>query len=489
MYTKRRPGCPPGAGDAGFTLIEVIVAMVLLSLVMVGVGGLFMRAVTTTSSLDRRQSAVTVADQAIELARSIPPAGTSANDSKLVSGRYKPLVDAQWAATTADLSQTDEAWDPNATAGSSPALKLSTISTVSSVGYTAQILVGSCWRPATGNGDCVKNASKVAGALFTYRVIVVVTWSEGAGRTCSGSQCNYVLSTLVDPSGDPTFNVNATNAVWPNAPMLTTKTVHTALNTPVSVSISDVLTTTVPLANLTLTVTSVTPSGEAHPTDPTHLLVTPVNGYWSGQNVVVTYTVTDPYQQTATSTINVTVDPPAAPATATGTLYTPKNTSATIDLATLVSGGTGGLSYAFTQPGGTTGSVTLVSGTTVRYAPPGSTWTGSTSFTYTVQDTYGHSIGGTVNVTVMPPLTAGNHTYSIAHNNWLTIDLSSLVNGGATPYSYGTSNLSGGTLNPQGGSVYKFKSTTTTGSPFTFQYTVTDSASQTATGIITVTVT
>ena len=235
----------------------------------------------------------------------------------------------------------------------------------------------------------------------------------------------------------------------------------------------------------TLTVTSVTASGEAHPTDSTHLLVTPANGYWSGPDVVVTYKVTDPYQQTATSTITVTVDPPAI---ATGTLSTPMNTAATIDLATHVSGSTGGLSYSFAQPGGTTGSVALLSGTTVQYSPPSAGYFGTTSFTYTVSSTNGRSVNGTVNVTVRPAPPVANNTSGVnaSKSTSKTITLSSYVSGGAGTLTYSVGSPTRGSLTLVSGSTYTYWSGST--GAYSFQFTVSDGYGQSSTATVSGTV-
>ncbi len=62
---------PRRRGDAGFTLIEVVLALVLLSTLMSSMAVLFVRGMQHLSGLQRRQAAVQVAAQAIEAVRAV----------------------------------------------------------------------------------------------------------------------------------------------------------------------------------------------------------------------------------------------------------------------------------------------------------------------------------------------------------------------------------------------------------------------------------
>src|SRR5512144_2994638 len=92
-----------------------------------------------------------------------------------------------------------------------------------------------------------------------YRVIIVVNWSEGGGATCSRGTCSYVLASLVDPTTDPYFNVNATNATWPAPPVLN------PISTPISMNSSALvdLSTAVVTGATPFTATIGTPSQNA----------------------------------------------------------------------------------------------------------------------------------------------------------------------------------------------------------------------------------
>jgi prepilin-type N-terminal cleavage/methylation domain-containing protein len=398
MHARSRTGSGPdpvpGAGEAGFTLVEVIVALVLLALVAVAVLGLFVRAMKDVTGLDRRQAAVAVAAQSLELARSIPAVRGSSGNSTLISGRTQAAVSAQWAAATgADLSQTDTTWDTTATSSSTPALPLTAATTVAGVTYTTANLVGTCWRPA-GGGDCVKAVAKAASSVLMYRVIVFVTWSDGPGTTCSGSACGYTLASLVDPGDDPAFNVNATNATWPAAPVLTVISAATSRDRAVTVDLAGAVTSgATPLTAATGAVTlgataSVLPNT-------TSVTVTPAAGYVSGSAVTVPFTITDPYGQSASSTLTVHVNAALSAASfAAGPVH---GGPFSIDLSPHVSGGTGTVSY--TVSNSAPSATVTVSGSTVTYKSTGS-FSGTTTFTYTASTSFGDTATGTVTVTV-----------------------------------------------------------------------------------------
>ncbi|HET9657930.1 MAG TPA: Ig-like domain-containing protein [Kineosporiaceae bacterium] len=475
--------------DGGFTLVEVVVALVLLTMVTVGASTLFMRGVSTSASLDRRQEAVAVAGQSLELVRSLSPVRDTSGNSKLVAGRTKGVVDAQLAAAVADLSQTDEEYDTTATASSTPVLPLAATTTVAGITYTAQRIVGSCWRPSAG-GACVKAAVKANPSLFMYRVLIQVTWSEGGATTCSGTACSYVLSTLIDPSSDPTFNLNATNAAWPGAPVLQAITATTPMNTPVTIDLAS----SVVAAGTPLVASIVSTSQGANASlvpNTTTVTVTPANGFWSGQDIVVNFTLTDPYSQSSSGTLTVHVSPPPGPTAAAGAAATAFNTPVSIDLSSYVSGGSGPLHYAVSNPSG--GSLGAVSGSTVTFTP-NSTFAGNATFSYTVSDGYGQSSAATVMVTVATPPapTAGNATIHASVGTKVTVQLSTYVTGTGT-LTYSTSNFTTTPYNSNNklgnvnasGQVSFTPANGWTGTA-TFRYTVQDAYGQSASGTITV---
>jgi prepilin-type N-terminal cleavage/methylation domain-containing protein len=216
--------CPGGGGsrragalpDAGFTLIEVVIATSILGALAVSLAMFFLGGVRSASQLQKRQVAISVAAQALELVRSVPVQADSLGCVPLLAGRSQAAVTAQWAAAPAevDLSGTDAAWTPSSCSsaiavpfaglttavtddGSTPALSRD------GTGYVVRTYVGTCSLPLSG-GSCARAASVSSASAPLYRVVVDVSW---AGPACATTSCHYVITTLRDPSADPVFNV------------------------------------------------------------------------------------------------------------------------------------------------------------------------------------------------------------------------------------------------------------------------------------------
>ena len=198
------------ACERGFTLIEVMVALVLMSLILMSGGMFMMRAMYTSSSLGTRDSATTVANQVLEEVRAMDPTFDGDDVSPLVYGRTKSAVVAQWATAAAagvDVSQTyvgngttdyDKAVFDSGTHAVS--LPLEQKRTYGNRDYNVSMLVGACARPDAG-GACAKGTS---GALL-LRVVALVRWKSALDQ-CPATGCTYAAATLVDPAKDPPFN-------------------------------------------------------------------------------------------------------------------------------------------------------------------------------------------------------------------------------------------------------------------------------------------
>jgi len=197
--------------DDGFTLIEVVVALSLMSVVMLATLGVFIGTMKSSSLDQRRQGAVQAADQAMEQVRAVTPTFDASGLSQLVAGRTSTAVAAQWSSvgTLVDTSQTNQAYDPNATAQSTPVIPLTqappTGPVIAGQPYTVNTLIGTCYLTTAS----VCNAANATGSQEMFRVIVLVTWAPGAGVHCANGQCAYSVSTLIDPGTDPTFNLRS----------------------------------------------------------------------------------------------------------------------------------------------------------------------------------------------------------------------------------------------------------------------------------------
>ena len=78
------------ARDGGFTLVEVIWALFLLGLISLAALGLFVHGMKSVAHVQRQQAAVSLANSAMDLARSVSGGSVDATGtSGLVKGRAK----------------------------------------------------------------------------------------------------------------------------------------------------------------------------------------------------------------------------------------------------------------------------------------------------------------------------------------------------------------------------------------------------------------
>jgi prepilin-type N-terminal cleavage/methylation domain-containing protein len=200
---RRRARWADAGGDAGFSLLETVVAVVLVGVVMASISAFLITSVSVTSQQSGIKGAIQTSDDATELVRAL-------KGSALLTGRDSASVDVQWAAPTTGvsgyLSTMAKAWDTTAGSGSGATAPLPTTAksmTVNGVTYYQNWYVGRCWQPDAG-GDC----GAATGDVPFFRVVVAVTWSE---KHCPNALCSYVTTTLVSSAPrDPLFNANET---------------------------------------------------------------------------------------------------------------------------------------------------------------------------------------------------------------------------------------------------------------------------------------
>ncbi|MGF1663635.1 MAG: Ig-like domain-containing protein [Kineosporiaceae bacterium] len=187
--------------DDGFTVVEVVVAVVLVAAVMASAGIFFLSGVATTAGLQRRDTAVQLADEAMDLVRAVPATVTT-GAAGLVEGRTRTDVEAHWAAAPAALTDlTDPAWDD--TPAGDPVIPLTAARSAGGLDYTVDTYIGTCRIPS-GDTSCTLSATGVT----QYRVVVRVTWEEGGDR-CDAGGCAFTLATLVNGDAEPVFNPDA----------------------------------------------------------------------------------------------------------------------------------------------------------------------------------------------------------------------------------------------------------------------------------------
>lgn len=196
--------------DSGLSLVEVVVAISLITIVATASGTLVLNGIAAGATVERRQVAVTIASGAMEAVNAQSVAKSSSTGvSALYTGRTKAAVDAAWAAnsTLSGVPKTYEAWDPSLIPGA-PTLPITVTTIQAGTTYTVTTIIGACYLPTTGAGDCAKvtgNNTNYAPLIqpsattILIRAVVVVKWT--AGQTCA-SGCSYAASTIIDPHDD-----------------------------------------------------------------------------------------------------------------------------------------------------------------------------------------------------------------------------------------------------------------------------------------------
>lgn len=194
--------------DDGFTLVEVIVALLILSIILTASIAFVVRAGTLSSYQQHNQVAVTIANQAMERVSATTP-----NQVALVKGRTKMSVESAWTeqAGRDGVATTYPLWDDSATSSSTPSVALTQAQTLEGTVYKTVTLIGACYRTANYDDDlvnvsCGKITGQSAAPAVTptgynklIRTLVIVMWT--ADDECPGG-CTYQTAAYTDISGD-----------------------------------------------------------------------------------------------------------------------------------------------------------------------------------------------------------------------------------------------------------------------------------------------
>ena len=191
----------PRGDDDGFSLVEVVVALVLLGAIAASSAVFFTRAAVAASEQQRRQAATALVQGALDDARAVDP-------DDLLDGRSLAAITAQWNASQAPDKAATVVVEK---AAAQPlTVPMTSTVTVSNETYTVNTLIGVCYRVNGGNGaaggGCT--AQKGSNPLELYRVIVEVSWQPGGlAQACGGGACITRSSTVIDPSDDTPWSV------------------------------------------------------------------------------------------------------------------------------------------------------------------------------------------------------------------------------------------------------------------------------------------
>jgi len=207
----------PVSGDEGFSTLEMVVALAVLSVTMLASAPFFVNTLTNVNRQRTRQAAIQLADTAMEQVRGL-------KGSALLTGRSALATQAQFnaapAVVTPYLSTMQVVADPMITAAGSTAGADAPISTspqqltVEGTTYTQNIYVGECEVYLTSTStECVypKGAaapSDTTQILQFFRVVVLETWTDNNACRAAGGTCTYVGTTLVSRASEPTFDFN-----------------------------------------------------------------------------------------------------------------------------------------------------------------------------------------------------------------------------------------------------------------------------------------
>jgi prepilin-type N-terminal cleavage/methylation domain-containing protein len=193
----------PTREDAGFSMVEVVVSLLIIGIVATASAGFFVANIKDVNGQRQHQEAVYLADQQIETVQSLP-------SGLLVQGRTQTSVNTLFATSAATAlniaGQDDTSNSGNYDTSGATTPTIQTISspavTVNAVPYTLYTFIDVCWF-AVASGTCGPTQS--ASTVKEYRASVYVSWTVRG--PCSNG-CNYSTSTLIDPNPDPTFNTN-----------------------------------------------------------------------------------------------------------------------------------------------------------------------------------------------------------------------------------------------------------------------------------------
>jgi len=368
--------------DQGFTLIEVIVALMLMSVVLMAGGAFMIRAMTTSSAVSGRQGAIAVANQVMEQVRAVNATFDDDGVSPLVYGRAKADVQNQWSLAGIDAAQTytgsgSTTYDAHTYhAGGAVTLPLQQTLSLNNQSYTVDTLIGTCGRE-TLNSEC----KLLLTGFELYRVVIRVTWSPGAGQTCAGG-CEYIVSTLIDATKDPTFNAT-------RKPLAKADTAITVSGTVVNIGVTANDSGDFALAGAVVIASG--PSHGSYTITNNIVIYTPTAGY-SGTDTF-TYTVTDLTARTSdVATVTITVAP-------VGVNDTASTVTAGSAITVAVLGNDLGTGLSLVSLSGPSLGSAVISGTTIAYTAP-ATGTGTATLTYTAKDSAGQSYTGTLTITI-----------------------------------------------------------------------------------------
>ena len=204
--------------EAGFTLIEVVIAIVILGVLSTASLSIYLHSMNSASTQQRHDIAITIANQALEKVNAWTTAIDPASGiSSLYTGRTQTRVQQFWDSNddVAGVRQTYPVWDEQSpVVAEALAIKPTVPLEYNGTEFTVETLIGTCYQLKTG-GDCSRivgwsgyplaiSAANEAAYTPLTRVIVIVRWT--AGDSCASGSCVYQAATLIDLNSDLEWN-------------------------------------------------------------------------------------------------------------------------------------------------------------------------------------------------------------------------------------------------------------------------------------------
>ena len=190
-YVRRRHR---GTGDDGFTLVEVIVAIGLITALMVSLGVYFTSSIRTSRNQAQIQAATRLAETGMERARGLGGAA-------LLAGRVQCGTCSDVSAFAGNYLVGTTRWDAKATSGTPtvPYDDQPESIVVNGVAYARYWLVGRCWQDTSG-GTCSTDSTL---AVPMVRLVIAVVWPE---PTCAPRLCVRASTALFSSAvSEPVF--------------------------------------------------------------------------------------------------------------------------------------------------------------------------------------------------------------------------------------------------------------------------------------------
>ena len=183
------------AREGGFTLIEVVVALGLITVVIASLGVYFSNSIATSRYQSQLQAAARVATAGMERARGF-------GGPALLAGRAQCGTCADVSSFAGPYLAGTVRWDAPVTGATVtvPYSSLPESVTVDGITYQRYWVVGKCWLPAAG-GACSTDSTL---PIPMVRLVVAVVWSD---RSCAAGQCVRAATEL--------FSGIATEPVFP----------------------------------------------------------------------------------------------------------------------------------------------------------------------------------------------------------------------------------------------------------------------------------